>query len=115
MAQIKAKNKKRGFFSVFLHLKSYLNIIFLLLLFPLGIISFCITLLLLVFSLTLGAMPFFAPFGPMTLAGYAITYMPIKIIVSLIACVLGIFLLTVGLYIINGLSFIYKKLFRLFG
>ena len=110
----KAKIKKRGIFEVFKNLSTYLNLVFLLLLFPLGIISFIITLLFLAFSISLILTPVLALFGPMTIAGWEVPSLIIKLVISLILCIVGIFLLTLGLYITNGIAYLYKKLFRLF-
>jgi len=115
MQKRKRKIKKReNFFSIFSQSKTYLNIIYLLLLFPLGIISFTIVVTLLAISLSLIITPFYAPFAEMTIGTFIVTALHLKIILSLIVCIIGIFILIGSLYIINGLSWLFKKILSAF-
>ena len=106
----KRKKEKKNIFSVFLQAKTYLNMFYMLLLFPLGIITFVVLITLLAVSLGLISAPFLAPFGDINLGpGVTITSLPIKLLVSLVIMIIGVFILTGSLYIFNGLSWIVKK------
>jgi hypothetical protein len=109
-----AKKKKPGFFEIFKEQRTYYNIFYLLLIFPLGIFSFIAVTALITISLALIAAPFLAPFTSFSIGEAMITSLPVKILVSLAMFIVGVFLLTLSLYLLSSLAEIYKRVLGFF-
>ena len=110
--------RKRGickkFSKVFTKKKSYLNIIYLLLLFPLGVISFTLIMLLIPTSLAFIVAPITAPFSTMNFGFGEITNLSTKMWIAVGFSIVGILLLKVSFHLMNGVAFIYKKILSVF-
>jgi len=111
---MKKRKKSSNIFGVFAKGKSYLNMIYMLLLFPLGIISFVVLVTLLAISLAFIASPILVFFGPINIGSMVITSLTLRVLISLIFLVVGIFLLLASLYVFNGISWLIKQILKLF-
>jgi len=104
----------KSLFEVFIRRKTYRNLTYLLFLFPLGIISFILTVTLIGISGSLMASPFITPFSDFALGSISITSLPMKIILSVGLFCIGVFLLTMSLYLFNAIAYGYKKMLGAF-
>jgi len=99
---------------IFKEPKTYYNLFYLLILFPLGIVSFVAVTALMTLSLALIAAPFLTPFTSFSIGEMKMTSFPLKMLISLAMFILGALLLTASFYILSGLAEIYKRVLRFF-
>jgi hypothetical protein len=109
-----AKGAKKNIFKIFKEEKTYYNILYLLILLPLGIFSFATVTALITVSLALITAPFLAPFTSFSIGDVKIISLPVKILVSLAMLIIGVLLLTISMHLLSGLAEIYKRVLRFF-
>jgi hypothetical protein len=109
-----AKKTNKKMLEIFKEEKTYYNILYLLILLPLGIFSFIAVTALTTVSLALIATPFLAPFTNFSIGEIRIISLPLKILISLAMLIIGVLLLTLSLFILNGLAEIYKRVLKFF-